>query len=115
MIFFYKNSFVASIISITGCLLIMAGITTGFNILLILAGIPFLIGAHEYSEYVAFKKWWKQVEKNNLVPEIAKSASTAIAVYNKNPKPRTLNKIKVLNPPAAAHIESQLQQKNAKK
>jgi hypothetical protein len=111
MIFFYKNSFIASIISITGCMLIMAGIASGFNILMILAGIPFLIGGHEYSEYVAFKKWWKKVVEANLVPEIAKSTSTAIQIYNKNPGTRTLKKIRELNSQAAANIEAQLQAK----
>ena len=115
MIFFYKNSFIASILSITGCMLIMGGIASGFNILLILSGIPFLIGGKEYSEYAAFKKWWKQVEKANLVPEIAKSVSTAVSIYNKNPQPRTLKKIKVLNPQAAAHIEAQLQKQQSSK
>ena len=115
MVFFYKNSFIASLLSITGCILIMGGIGTGFNILLILAGIPFLIGGHEYSEYVSFKKWWKKVVEANLVPEIAKSTSTAIQIYNKNPGTRTLKKIRELNPEAAANIEAQLQaKKNAK-
>lgn len=114
MVFWYKNSVIASLISITGCMLITGGIASGFNILLILAGIPFLIGGYEYSQYVAFKKWWKQVEQANMIPQIVNSVSTAITVYNKNPNPRTLKKIQVLNPQAAAHIAAELKKKSTK-
>lgn len=110
MILYYRNSFVASMISLVGCMMIAGGIADGWNIGLILLGIPFLIGGKLYSNWVAetksFEKWWKQVENANLVSEIAKSTETAVAVYKKNPQERTLEKIRELNPAAAAYIEN---------
>lgn len=109
MILYYRNSFIASIISLFGCALACFGIMDNWNIGLILAAIPFLIGGKLYSNHVAFRKWWKQVEKANLVPEISRSVDTAVAVYKKNPTKQTLSKIRTLNPQAAAHIERALQ------
>ena len=70
--------------------------------------IPLVVLAKIISNRKAFRKWWKQVEKANLVPEIVKSSQAALDVYKKNPQKRTLKKIAVLNPEAAAMIESDL-------
>lgn len=112
MVLYYKNSFVASMISIVGCMLIIMGVADGFQIVPILLGIPFLIGGKLYSNWVAdrkaFKKWWKQVKDANLEPRIAESAELAFEIYQKNPEKRTLEKIRTLNPTAAALIEKSL-------
>lgn len=111
MLFYYKNSFLASIVSLLGCGLLIVGIqeATSYGIVYgipwIAGSIPFLVLAKIISSQKAFKKWWKQVEKANLVPEIAKSTQTALDIYSKNPQNRTLKKIAVLNPEAAAIIE----------
>lgn len=112
MILFYKNSFLASVVSILGCILVVAGIVaiqdgdTGAGIGMIVLALPFLISGRIISNNKSFKKWWKQVKDANLEPQIAQDVNTAIAVYNKNPQGRTLKKIEQLNPAAAEQIRS---------
>lgn len=107
----YKNSFLASAISIMGYGVIALGAVALVNgdipqgIASLLAGICLMAVAGQISSNKAFRTWWKQVEKQGLIPEIQKSAETAVEVYRKNPDKRTLKKIRSLNPPAAAYIE----------
>lgn len=111
MLLYYRNSFLASVVSIAGCGMALYGIvviTEGAVVIglgAIAAAVPFLIGGKWISDNKEFNKWWKQVRKLNLEPEIAKSIDTAVAVYAKNPEKRTLEKIRKLNPAAAAQIE----------
>lgn len=119
MVIWYKNSFLASIVSIFGCIFCIsavAGCVEGDPSMLamLIPGVPLLIWGKVISENKAFKKWWKQVTDNNLEPQIAASVQTAIAVYNKNPQERTLKKIAELNPAAAEAIRAQLAQKKKK-
>lgn len=121
MIFWYKNSFLASVVSILGCVFMMCaimGLVEGEPAMLLLAliGIPLLIWARQISNNKAFKKWWKQIEDKHLEPQIAQSAEFAMMIYNKNPQKRTLKKISQLNPVAAQWIEKNIaDQKAAKK
>ncbi len=112
MVLYYRKSFIASMISIVGCTLIIMGFADGFQIVPILCGIPFLIGGKLYSNWVAgrkaFNRWWKQVKDANLEPRIAESTELAFEIYQRNPEKRTLEKIRTLNPEAAARIENSL-------
>ncbi len=114
MIRWYKNSFLASAISIIGCLMIMGGILTLADemvtegIIFIVIGLALAIWGKQISANKAFKTWWKQVTDADLEPKIAQSTDVAIQVYNKNPQKRTLKKIAELNPAAAENIERQL-------
>lgn len=120
MILWYRNSFLASVVSIFGCVLFLGGIAiisegdVGAGIVTIVLSIPLLLWAKKISNDKAFKKWWKQITDNNLEPQIAQNVSTAIAIYNKNPQKRTLDKIAQLNPAAAEQIRSSLEAKKAK-
>lgn len=116
MIFWYKNSFLASLVSILGCVMVMGGIATfgedaGAAIIFIIIGIAMAIWGKSISEDKAFKKWWKQVEDNNLEPQISQNIQLAVDIYNKNPQKRTLDKIEQLNPAAAAHIRNSIANK----
>ena len=117
MFVWYKNSLLASVVSFWGCALLVYGFSEftnyGFQYGLpwFLAGIPFVVLAKLISNNKAFKKWWKQVEKAGMVPQIAKSNQIALDIYNKNPQKRTLKKIAALNPEAAAIIETSLAEK----
>ena len=117
MFIWYKNSFLASVVSILGCGLFLYGISEfrnyGFEYGLpwFLAAIPFAVLAKIISNNKAFKKWWKQIEKADLVPQIVKSNHIALDIYNKNPQKRTLKKIAILNPEAVAIIEANLAEK----
>ena len=120
MIRWYKNSFLASVVSIFGCVIIIGGITTfkddvAVAILAIVIGLAMAILGKRISDNKAFKTWWKKVVELGLVPQIAQSTSTAIDIYNKNPQKRTLKKIAELNPAAAAQIERSLAAKKKRK
>ena len=99
MIRWYKNSFLASVVSIVGCCAIMYGIFRFVNdqfeegILFAIVGLVLAFFGKWISENKAFKVWWKQVSNANLIPQIAQDVSAAIAVYNKNPQKRTLKKL----------------------
>lgn len=113
MVLWYRNSFLASVVSIFGCVMIMAGIgsfgaSPAAAIFCILAGIGLAVWGKSISNDKAFKKWWKQVEEKNLEPVIAKDLNTAIVVYQKNPQERTLKKIAALNPDFAQHIRQNI-------
>ncbi len=114
MIRWYKNSFLASAVSIIGCISILAGIygivdeTITEGVIAIVIGLALAILGKQISDNKAFKTWWKQVTDANLEPQIAQSVNIAIQVYSKNPQKRTLKKIAELNPAAAESIERQL-------
>ena len=119
MIRWYKNSFLASLVSIIGCLLILGGIATfsesiGAAILIIVIGLALAVWGKIISDNKAFKTWWKQVVDAGLVPQIAVNTATALAVYNKNPQKRTLQKIRELNPTAAQQIQASIDAKKKK-
>lgn len=119
MVIWYKNSFLASVVSIFGCVFCIGAILGCVEgdpsmLAMLIPGIPLLIWGRVISENKAFKKWWKQVTDANLEPQIAASVQTAIAIYNKNPQERTLKKIEALNPTAAQQIRAQLAQKKKK-
>jgi len=114
MIFWYRNSFLASMVSIFGCVGIIGGISgiaegeVAGGIMVVIMGIPLIVWGKIISNNKAFKVWWKQVTDANLEPKIAQDINTAVAIYNKNPQKRTLKKIEALNPAAAAHIQQSI-------
>ena len=119
MIRWYRNSFWASVVSIAGCAMILGGIATfsdsiGAAIALIALGFVLAVCGKNISENKAFKTWWKQVVDAGLVPQIAQNTATAIAVYNKNPQNRTLQKIRELNPAAVQQIAASIAAKKKK-
>ena len=120
MIRWYKNSFLASLVSIIGCLMIVGGIASfGADvvtaIIFIVIGFALAVWGKNISDNKAFKTWWQQVVDAGLVPQIARDTATAIAIYNKNPQNRTLQKIRELNPAAAQQIQASIDAQKAKK
>lgn len=115
MIIYYKNSLLASIVSILGCAFAFAGIAAiieeeiAGGICIIIIAIPFIIWGKIISKNKAFKQWWKQIVYAGLAPQIAQDINTAVEVYNKYPDKRTLKKIAELNPAAAERISSSIQ------
>lgn len=119
MVLWYRNSFLASVVSIFGCILIMGAIASfgddpAMAVCFLVIGVALAIWGKIISSNKAFKTWWKQVENANLVPAIARDVNVAVQIYNKNPGKKTLQKIAALNPAAAAHIEQSLAAKQAK-
>ena len=117
MIRYYKNSLLASIVSIFGCSMILAGIVIfaegepSGGAAIVVFGFVMALWGKRISNNKAFKQWWKQIQEQNLEPVIAKDLNTAIAIYQKHPKPETLNKIAALNPTFAQYIRENIANK----
>ena len=113
MFIYYKNSFLASIVSILGCLCIVVVfferdyLALDVMIPAIILGVALLISGKLISNRKAFKKWWKQVEQADLVEKIRNDVEIAKIVYSKNPIRATLKKIESLNPAAAEAIREE--------
>ena len=110
MMIYYKNSLLASVVSILGCMVIMLVILEfGFDedgIKFLLLGLALLAAGKLISNRKVFKTWWKQVEDLDLVDKIRQDGAVAKMVYDKNPKRATLKKIEKLNPTAAEAIRA---------
>lgn len=110
----YKNSFLASAVSILGYLFVVCGIMAAFSgeiaggILIALVGFGLAVLASSISEQKQFKTWKKQIEQKGLVPQIQASTQVAIQVYNTFPGTKALEYIRTLNPTAAQLISQQL-------
>lgn len=119
MAIWYKNSFLASAVSIIGSALGISGIKAivgghfAPGITLVIAAVPLLILGRYISNRKSFNTWWKVVADAGLEPQIAQSYSVALRVYRKNPCKRTLKKIAKLNPDAAEAIRQQLADKKS--
>ena len=113
MVRWYKNSFLASLVSIIGCLMIVGGIASfGADvvtaIIFIVIGMVLAVWGKNISDNKAFKTWWQQIADAGLIPQIAQNTSVAIDIYRKNPQHRTLQKIRELNPAAAQQIQASI-------
>ena len=106
MLFYYQNSFLASAVSIFGCLMVFMGLTDVVHerFLFIGLGIVLVICGKLISNRKAFKKWWEQIQDAGLEVSIQDDIATAKMVYSKNPIRATLKKIEELNPAAAEAI-----------
>lgn len=119
---YYKNSFLASVISIISSILGMFG---GLMIAIsILDGdfenmLPALLClatavcggaiASSISKNKSNTQWWQeQIIQKNLEGEIKNSVDFCFKVYNANPNQWTLQKIEQLNPNGAAQIRQAL-------
>ncbi|MBQ8797010.1 MAG: hypothetical protein IJZ56_02315 [Oscillospiraceae bacterium] len=117
MILFYKNSFLASVLSVLGCVFIMVILVDIDSyhmdvIVPVLAmGIALLIGGKLISVNKSFKTWWKQVVDLGYDEQMKTDVNLAVAIYKKNPKKATLKKIEQLNPMAAEMIRTSFAKK----
>lgn len=116
MVLFYRNSILASVISVLSCALSAGGLMLcfsgdlGLGIPFILLGLPGVLGARILNDNKEFKKWWENTVGPELAQEVSQSREAAIALYNQNPQRRTIRKIAELNPEAAAHIEQRIKE-----
>lgn len=122
----YKNSVLATIISF------LAGIMSVFGIFMAVGGlfslefsilgmgvilfVVFGIGGNILAEmintYQSNVKWWKNaIKKQGFEERITSSVDLCFQVYNANPCQWTLNKIRGMNPEAAAQIQQALANK----
>lgn len=116
IVWYYRNSVLASIVSILGSVAVVGGVAmmpggdTGMiiaGVFLIAAGIAMMIGGKFISRNKSYKKWWEEILTKVPPAHIAGNVNLAIQVYNANPKNWTLKKIEELNPTAAQLIRYQ--------
>lgn len=111
MIFWYRNSFLASVVSIFGCVIAVGGISYIVDGNGVLAGVVmFVVGivlaaiGKQISEDKSNKKWLKELQSKGLDGQVRASAEAANQLYNANPCDFTLKYIQSVNPAAAQQI-----------
>lgn len=119
---YYKNSFLASVISILSSILgMVGGLFLAMAILEgsfgdVPAGLACLVVAvcggglaGRISRNKANTQWWQeQIQKQGREGQVTSSVDFCFQVYNANPNEWTLKKIEGLNPTAAAKIRQTL-------
>ena len=110
----YQASKFATFVSIVGTLMRYAGV------LCLFAGAPvgtvvcfgIGVGIHFLAEAIGFGAWKKTVHKQGLDEKVKQGdLQTAIALYNGDPKKRTLKYLDSLNAQVAAQIRAQVEKK----
>ena len=77
--------------------------------LLVFKSLPCTALAESINAKKGNEKWWKEsVEKPGWAAKIPNSIPVCFQVYNANPNPWTLNKIRTLNPAGADQIQQAL-------
>lgn len=119
----YKNSILATLVSFLsqamGMVWLIAAIVALVNgefsvfgigaVLFVVFGIGGALLAESINTLQCNSKWWKEtVRKQGWEAKIPNSADACFAIYNANPCKWTLNKIRKLNPSAAAQIQQAL-------
>ena len=100
----YKNSFLASLVSIFGSGFVGGGVIIILSgevlagIVLILMGVGLLMAASNISDNKQFKKWLKEAQENNVDDVIRSSVADAARIYNLAPGKPMLKYIRGINP-----------------
>ena len=109
---FYRNSILASIISIIGCAAVLVSIPEiAVAWPATIVGVAMCILANTISDNKAFKTWWDTVIGTGVAARMKTERELCIEVYKKNPKKQTLKKIREINPEAAEWIEQNILKK----
>jgi len=113
----YKNSALATVVSVIGSLFELGGITTMVNggldyllvgFLLALWGAAHFVAAERLSDYAQYRTWKRQIEQKVDAEQIMQDEALAISIYSTNPCKRVLKYIQNLNPTAAEQIQQQI-------
>lgn len=114
---FYKNSILATLMSVFGTLFIVIGILGAFTgalplLIIVPLGIGLNLGASEIAERKNFKMWKRLIAGEKLESEIPYSLDAAIQAYNLTsyyPNAKALLYIQEKNPQAAYLIRQELE------
>ena len=115
----YKNSFLASLVSILGsisgliCVCAFLGGEIIAGIIALIISVLLFFAAEYLSQMKCFKLWIKQLEAKGMLSQVANNMDAAVAMYNANPTKMTLSYIKKLNPDAATTIMRALEVQKA--
>lgn len=112
MVLYYRNSILASIISIFGCAFVIVSIPEiAIAWPATIVGVVMCILAKRISNNKVFKRWWDGVIGTGRVARMKTERELCIEVYNENPEKQTLKKIREINPEAAEWIEQNISKK----
>lgn len=117
----YKNSIVASILSVIGYTFLMIGIVVAVNesvpggIIIALLGVGLAIWGARISEKKQFRTWKNKIESTGLTGRIREDVNVAVMVYNSNPSKQSLSYISQLNPVAGELIAENLRSRRKQK
>lgn len=117
----YKNSILASLVSIFGYCFMLGGIAIAFDceilggIVMFLMGIGLAALASVISSRAQFRQWIKKLKKDGIIDRARQDVTLAIRIFDANPTKQTLRYIRELNPTAAEQIDRHLAAQNAKK
>ena len=111
---YYKNSVLASLVSIFGCAFIYIGAMGCLQehepaaLALVPIGLLPFYAASKISEHKAFRKWRKTLREKGVEEQMRSDLPLAVSVYNSNPGKSTQKYIATLNPAAGQYIASSL-------
>ena len=109
-IIIYRNSVLATLVSIAGTILLILGLSAMFydtwytGLTLMTIGLGLMLGAYFMAKRVGFKKWIKQLKAKGVIDELPNSEALCIKLYQSNPCKRTLAFIHKCNTEAADYI-----------
>ena len=109
----YKNSVLASVVSLCSYGMLALGVMSIMQSEFLMGAIALVIGfalgalGDTISANKRFKTWQADLEAKGLIAEIRQSQDAAIAAYNECAGPKALAYIRTLNPDAADSIERQ--------
>ena len=110
MVFWYRNSILASIVSVFGCCMVLAGlpIFAAGGFVFVVMGVLLAIAGKMISVNVTNKKWLKNLQEQGIDERVRTSYQAACQLYNANPCGFTMKYIQQINPEAAKNIKRQL-------
>ena len=109
----YKKSFLASLVSIVGSIMMILGICLLFEelvagIICAVIGVAFLLWAPIISERKLFKLWIKDLKNKGVIEQLSSSNELCMQMYQANPHKRTIKFIAKYNTAAAETISASL-------
>ncbi len=110
----YKKSFLASLVSIVGSIMLLLGIGLLFEetvagIICAVIGVAFMLWAPIISERKLFKLWIKDLKNKGVIDQLSSSNELCMQMYKANPNKRTIKFIAKYNIAAAETISSALE------
>lgn len=117
----YKNSFIASILSMCGYGLAMVGLIVTFTesvvggVIVALIGVGIACWGAKVSENKQFKVWKRKIEADGMVNRIKEDVKVAVIAYNSNPGKKSLAYISQLNPVAGELIADNIRSRKNQK
>ena len=108
----YKNSILATIISMMGTAFAFGGVymiidgETSGAALLIIFGVALMFGAAAISKNKVFKVWVKSLKSKGILEQLSTNDALCRQVYQANPIKRTVRLIEKYNPRMADELRA---------